>query len=184
MARKKLSMRKVGEVARLKASGLSSRQIARSCRIARSTVADYLERLAGAGLGWPLPPEMNEAELDVRLFRRPEGRGARLRFAGEVAGFEQGLSVIIALPDLRRGKTGRELTTNATLILEGEGRFFSTATEGVCWTDVIRQEPLSGDRFTVSGKLYCIAPLVEVNGDASVSISELEFAGWLDWGAN
>ena len=71
MARKKLSMRKVGEVARLRASGLSNRQIARSCRIARSTVADYLERLAGAGLSWPLPPELSEEDLDVRLFRRP-----------------------------------------------------------------------------------------------------------------
>lgn len=75
MAKKKLSMRKVEEVARLKASGLSNRQIARSCRIARSTVADYLDRLDGAGLSWPLPPEMSEEELDVRLFHRPEGRG-------------------------------------------------------------------------------------------------------------
>ena len=75
MARKKLSMRKVDEVARLKASGLSNRQIAGSCRIARSTVADYLGRLDAAGLSWPLPPGMSEEELDVRLFRRPEGRG-------------------------------------------------------------------------------------------------------------
>ena len=27
-----------------------------------------------AGLGWPLPPEMTEEELDVRLFRHPEQR--------------------------------------------------------------------------------------------------------------
>lgn len=75
MSRKKLSMRKVSEVARLKASGLSIRQIACSCNIARSTVADYLERLGAVGLSWPLPPEMNEEELDVRLFRRPGRRG-------------------------------------------------------------------------------------------------------------
>jgi ATP/maltotriose-dependent transcriptional regulator MalT len=48
MARKKLSMRKVNEVVRLKASGLSNRQIAGSCKIALSTVADYLERLDAA----------------------------------------------------------------------------------------------------------------------------------------
>ena len=68
-------MRKVSEVARLKASGLNNRQIARSCKIARSTVADYLERLEAAGLRWPLPPEMDEEHLDVRLFRRPGRRG-------------------------------------------------------------------------------------------------------------
>jgi transposase len=75
MPRKKLSMRKVREVARLKASRLSNRQIARSCRIARSTVADYVRRLAAAGLSWPLPPDMSDEELDVRLFRRPHVRG-------------------------------------------------------------------------------------------------------------
>jgi hypothetical protein len=41
MSRKQLSMRKIGEVARLKASGLSVRQIARSCT-ARSTVVEHL----------------------------------------------------------------------------------------------------------------------------------------------
>ena len=75
MSREKLSMRKVSEVVRLRASGLSNRQIARSCNLARSTVAEYLERFECAGLIWPLPPEMSEEELDVRLFQRPETRG-------------------------------------------------------------------------------------------------------------
>ncbi len=78
MPRKKLSMRKIREVARLDASGLSIRQIAGSCSIARSTVGDYLARLSEAGLSWPLPPEMNEEELDARLFKRPEVRARDL----------------------------------------------------------------------------------------------------------
>jgi transposase len=75
MSKRKLSMRKINEVARLKAGKLSNRQIARSCKIARSTVADYLERLKEAGLSWPLPPEMDEEHLDIRLFQRPDVRG-------------------------------------------------------------------------------------------------------------
>jgi len=75
MSRKQLSMRKIGEVARLKASGLSVRQIARSCNVARSTVAGYLERLADSGLRWPLPPELTEEQLEVRLFRQTQTRG-------------------------------------------------------------------------------------------------------------
>jgi DNA-binding NarL/FixJ family response regulator len=55
MSRKQLSMRKIEEVVRLQASGLSVREIARSCNLARSTVADYLRRLASQGWGWPLP---------------------------------------------------------------------------------------------------------------------------------
>ena len=55
-------MRKVREVLRLKeAAGLSNRQIARCCKIARSTVADYLSRAEAAGLRWPLPDDMKSA---------------------------------------------------------------------------------------------------------------------------
>ena len=78
MSRKQLSMRKIGEVARLKATGLSVRQIARSCNVARSTVAEYLERLADSGLRWPLPPELTEEQLEVRLFRQTQTRGRDL----------------------------------------------------------------------------------------------------------
>jgi hypothetical protein len=121
------------------------------------------------------------AELNCEGMPRPEGRGARLRFAGREDGTGQDVAVIIALPDLQPGETGVELTTNATIILEGSGRFFNTAAADVCWTDVLRAEPLSGERFAISGRLYCISPLVEVNGDASVSIPELQFSGLIDW---
>ncbi len=75
MSRRKLSMRKTREVARLRATGLSIRQIARSCRIARSTVSDYLARLDAACLSWPFPPDLSEEDLDARLFTGPEFRG-------------------------------------------------------------------------------------------------------------
>jgi len=68
-------MRKTSEVARLRASGLSIRQIARSCRIARSTVSDYLARLEAACLSWPFPPDLTEEDLEARLFTGPEFRG-------------------------------------------------------------------------------------------------------------
>ena len=115
---------------------------------------------------------------------RPDALGARLRFAGHAAEIGQDLAIIIAMPGLERGATGDEMKTNATVILEGSGRFFSTAADDVCWTDVLRQEPLSDERFAIGGKLYCIGPLIEVNGDASVSIPELEFSGLLDWSAS
>lgn len=114
---------------------------------------------------------------------RPNALGARLRFAGHAAEIGQDLAIIIAMPDLERGATGDEMKTNATVILEGSGRFFSTAAGDVCWTDVLRQELLSDERYAIGGKLYCIGPLIEVNGDASVSIPELEFSGLLDWSA-
>lgn len=72
MPTERLSMRKIHEVFRLKfACGLSDRQIARSCSIARSTVGEYLHRFASAGLSWPLPPELDDASLERLLFPLP-----------------------------------------------------------------------------------------------------------------
>jgi transposase len=62
-------MRKIREVLRLKnESDISHRDIATSCSIARSTVADYLRRAKQAGLCWPLPDDLDDRALDERLF--------------------------------------------------------------------------------------------------------------------
>jgi len=68
---KKVSMRKTREVMRLHFElHLGQRQIAHSACLSQSTVHDYLERFAAAGLSWPLPPEMTETELEARCFLR------------------------------------------------------------------------------------------------------------------
>lgn len=61
-------MRKIREVLRLHAEGLSARQIARSVGTARSTVAECLRRAAAAGVSWPLPAEADDAALERRLY--------------------------------------------------------------------------------------------------------------------
>ena len=68
MAQKPLSMRQIKEILRLKYQHqLSVRAIARSCGLSRSTVGDYLQRANAAGLHWPLPEELSEAQLLERL---------------------------------------------------------------------------------------------------------------------
>ena len=72
MAAERLSMRTTREILRLKwACHRSNREIAQSCGIARSTVADCLRRATDAGLTWPLPPELDDATLAARLYRLP-----------------------------------------------------------------------------------------------------------------
>ena len=125
------------------------------------------------------------AELECSGMPRPNGAGARLRFAGQVVGADRRIAIIIALPGLERDATDAELGSKVTLIDEGSGRFFSTWDLDSCWTDItslVRTDD-SGDRFNIGGTLYCVAPLAEVNGDASVSLSDLIFAGVLDWSA-
>lgn len=69
MAQEGLSMRKIKEVLRLYYDlKLSKRQVSRSCNIAPSTVREHLRRAEAAGLKWPLPNEVDDAQLSVLLF--------------------------------------------------------------------------------------------------------------------
>ena len=62
-------MRKIKEVLRLKwEHSCSNKQIAKSCKVSRSTVRDYVRRAQGAGLSWPIDPELDEATLENLLF--------------------------------------------------------------------------------------------------------------------
>jgi len=73
-------MRKIKEVLRLKwGQGLSNRQIAKACGIARPTVGEYLRRAAEAGLSWPLPVDLDESTLERQLFPLPPSLPAPAR---------------------------------------------------------------------------------------------------------
>jgi transposase len=64
-------MRKIREVLRLKCEArLSDEEVARAVGSARSTVQECLRRARAAGLGWPLPPELDEEALHARLYQR------------------------------------------------------------------------------------------------------------------
>jgi transposase len=61
-------MRQIREILRLKHEGLGHRAIARACGAGVGTVSEYLRRAQRAGVGWPLPPELDETTLEARLF--------------------------------------------------------------------------------------------------------------------
>jgi transposase len=62
-------MRQVREVLRLKlGAGLSIREIARRLALAPSTVRATIERLAAAGLSWPLPEPLTDVVLEAKLY--------------------------------------------------------------------------------------------------------------------
>lgn len=64
-------MRQLREILRLKHEvGLTHRAIADACDVASSTVSLYMERAAAAGLGWPVPADLDDAALEGRLFTR------------------------------------------------------------------------------------------------------------------
>jgi hypothetical protein len=134
----------------------------------------------------PVSLDWSSADLDCEGMPRPSGNGARLRFASVVAGADLQLAIIIAIPDLERGAAGYELASNVTVIEEGGGRFFNSSDLGNCLTDITIMEKLDvgADRYSIGGKLYCVSPLAEINGDSSVLIPELAFLGLVDWNSS
>ena len=67
---KRLSMRKIREALRLSFEGLSTREMALSLAIGRTTLREYLGRARDAGLSWPLPDALSDADLEHVLFPR------------------------------------------------------------------------------------------------------------------
>lgn len=117
---------------------------------------------------------------------RPENEGARVRMSGPLATGDEvrTIAFILGLPDLEVGQSGNELPTNVTLIEEGTGRFYSTPDTSGCWTDVRSQLPIGADNdqlYRIEGTLYCISPLAELNGSTSVTFTELNFTGRINW---
>jgi transposase len=69
MPAERLTMRKIREVFRLKFDcDISNRQIAKSCNIGRSTIAEYLFRFQQAALSWPLPQDIDDNQLEQLLY--------------------------------------------------------------------------------------------------------------------
>ena len=75
---KRLSMRKIREALRLRANGLTLREIAESLGLGRTTIGDNLQRAARAGLAWPLDDALTDAEMDALLFPPPSGVAATI----------------------------------------------------------------------------------------------------------
>ena len=57
-------MRQLRQMLRLHHDGVSAREIGRRLGLARSTIQDNLKRAAAMGLGWPLPAELTDDELE------------------------------------------------------------------------------------------------------------------------
>jgi transposase len=72
MPQKGLPMRTLRELLRLRWSqGCSAREVARACQVSHSTVLDYEKRARAAGLGWPLPEELDDDALAALVADAP-----------------------------------------------------------------------------------------------------------------
>jgi transposase len=73
-------MRKIREVLRLThALGMSRRLVGEATGIGKTAVGEYVRRAAVAGQGWPIPDEIDDAELERRLFPPPDAASSTSR---------------------------------------------------------------------------------------------------------
>src|ERR1700757_1930741 len=71
MPRPRLPMRKIRDVLRLSAAGMSKRKIAASLGVSATAAGDCIRRARRAGLAWPLPDGLSDEALERRLFPPP-----------------------------------------------------------------------------------------------------------------
>ena len=67
----RLPMRKIRDVLRLSAAGMSKRTIAASLGVSATAARDCIGRARRAGLSWPLPEGLTDESLEVRLYPPP-----------------------------------------------------------------------------------------------------------------
>jgi hypothetical protein len=73
-------MRKIRDVLRLThALGMSRRLVGEATGIGKTAVGEYVRRAAVAGRSWPIPDEIDDAELERRLFPPPDAASSTSR---------------------------------------------------------------------------------------------------------
>lgn len=171
-------MRQLRQMLRLAGDGTSSRDIALTLGVARSTVQDNLKRAAAAGLSWPLSGELTDDAIENRLFaragvkqgvrRRPEPNWAAL--APELR--KPGVTLLILWEEYRAVHPGGYgYSRFCDLFRSFERRLSPT----------MRQEHVAGDKVFVdySGKKIAIVdPLTGEIRAAEIFVAVLGASGF------
>jgi hypothetical protein len=75
-----MSMRKIRDVLRLThALGMSRRLVSEATGIGKTAVGEYVRRAAAAGLGWPIPDEIDDGRRQQKLARSAGASPAQVR---------------------------------------------------------------------------------------------------------
>jgi len=87
-------MRKIRDVLRLHLGEQRPfREIARSLGLSRDAARDYVIRAQAAGLSWPLPPDVNDFDLEARLFPKPHRKDGSQKPEPDWAAIHEALKI-------------------------------------------------------------------------------------------
>jgi hypothetical protein len=128
------------------------------------------------------------ATLECEGGPRPDGRGLRAAFAGELtdpAGKTHRLRFIFGIAPEDAAPGGAQARpTNLTVIIEGEATLYTTGGDGRCAAELTAREPLTSGRALerISARGYCLAPAQNAGGDRRLLVSTFEFTGLIHSG--
>lgn len=77
MPAKRISMRKIRDVLRLKAAGLSVRQISAGTKLSTGTISQLINKARALGLSWPLPEPLDDEQLARHFYPGADTRSDR-----------------------------------------------------------------------------------------------------------
>ncbi len=123
-----------------------------------------------------------DARLACSGGARPDGSGLRVSFAGPGP---QGkvLRLVFGITAARAGKSGRELATNLTVLVDG-GPIFATRGDDKCTMDRLAQHQLPAGpglrAWRIEGKGFCVTPANAIDGKGRILVSRFDFAGRIE----
>src|SRR3979490_1618868 len=110
MAQQRLPMRKIRDVLRLSAPGLPKRPIGASLGIGPTAAGACLRRAREAGVGWPLPDDLDDNALERRLYPVPTTTAKDWRSLPDWPAIPRAVLRTVGTPQLGRGGSVSSIT--------------------------------------------------------------------------
>ncbi len=124
-----------------------------------------------------------DAQLACAGDARPDGSGLRVSFAGPGPGGRV-LRLVFGISSAQEGRSGRELPTNLTVLVDG-GRIFATRGDDKCTTDQLSQRRLAATQgaraWRIEARGFCVTPANALDGKGSILVSRFDFAGRVEF---
>ncbi|MBL8200817.1 MAG: hypothetical protein JNK40_07585 [Chromatiales bacterium] len=135
-----------------------------------------------------LTADWSGAALACDGMQKPDGKGVRLYFAGDRPDGGR-VSLLITLDGGLEELAGAERPANVTVIDERDARFFSSGGAGRCWASIrsvapVDRRPGGPAGRGIDGLAYCVGALPSVGDRSSITMSDLQFSGWVAAGAD
>ena len=168
----RLPMRKIRDLLRLSAAGMSKRKIAASLGVSATAAGECIRRARRAGLTWPLPNELTDETLERRLFPPPAAAAKDRRPQPDCAAIHR---------ELRRPGVTLQLLWEEHRAVHPDGYGYSQYCEIYgAWkarlTPTMRQSHVAGERMFVD---YAGTTLAVIDGSTGEAMTAQLFVAVL-----